>query len=302
MDTRIAILALGATLTIPSLALAGPIYSIDFEQSVNSGDAEWGSTIRREIGGPYTTVLGRFGTTSLGFTLIANEENTAGLGSGTSTNDKYNITRREYTRLRERVPFPDSSSGGAVSGNDPTLPTSSTFNGHKLDLGNGIKNGNTNNDDPNPDNLFIRGTYSITFDLMLFDSWDGQFNNNGPDKFTVKANGQTLFDEYLEVHTLENNFRMPDEIPELNAYSSTWRDLIYRDITLYFDVNSDRRRFNFEFIGSLSQGISDESWGIDNVRVEAVGQLRGASAPLVPAPASLTLLGAGLGLISRRKR
>lgn len=302
MDTRLTTLALGAALTIPSLALAGPIYSNDFEQGVTSSDAQWGSTIRRELGGPYSTILGRFGSTNLSFGLIATEENTAGLGSGTSTNDKYNITRREYARQRSRVPFPDSSAGGGIPGDGPTEPTSSTFTGHKHDLGNGIKNGNTNDNDPNPDNLFLSGIYSITFDLMLFDSWDGQFNDNGPDKFTVKANGQTIFDEYLEVHNLQNNFRMPDEIPDLNAYSTTWRDLIYRDITLYFDVNNDRRRFNFEFIGSLSQSIGDESWGIDNVRVEAVGQLRGASAPIVPAPASLTLLGAGLGLMCRRKR
>ena len=299
MDTRLKTLTIGATLALPSLALAGPIYSNDFEQTAISSDTQWSSTIRRELGGPYSTVLGRFGDTTLDFTLFATEENTDGLGSD-NTNDKYNISVRQLQRSRFRVPFPDSSGGS--NGSPVDVAPLTNYTGHMVDLGNGIKNGNTHNDDANPNNLFTRGTYAITFDLMLFDSWDGQYNNNGPDKFTVKANGQTLFDEYLEVHQLDRNFRMPDEVPDLNAYSPTWQDVIYRDITLFFDVDRDMRRFDFEFIGSLSQSISDESWGLDNIRVEAVGQLRGASAPLVPAPASLSLLGAGLGLMTRRKR
>jgi hypothetical protein len=299
MNTKLKALALLAGFALPSLAVAGPIYSNDFELPSTDPAADWSSTLRRDLGGPYSTFLGRFSTTTIDFKLRATEANTAGLvdqgTGGDNANRPYNITRGNVQYNRIRVPELDSGGGG---GNNPGY-NPSTYNGPKIDLGQAAKGGNT--EPPSGDPLFTRGQYALIFDLMIFDSWDANYTNFGPDTFSVSINGEKRFEEFFDAHNLSNNFSTP-ELPTQNAYSPTWQDQIYRDVTLYFDVTEATNRFDIQFVGYLSQSIQDESWGLDNVRIEAMGQLRGASAPLVPAPASLALMGAGMGLMTRRKR
>jgi hypothetical protein len=286
---------------LPMPALAAPIYSNDFESTPDAAGI-WSHSKTTYLGDPYTTILGNFAETTINFTLNATEENTAGLGGpagggdGNGNHGGYNISVREYRANRRPTPYPDTGSGGGGTGGTPPI---STFDGPKIDLGNAIGG---NNEPPNTDPLFTTGRYSLSFDLMLFDSWDGNYDGYGPDKIAIAINGETVFDEFFEIFALVNNFRRPDEIPSNNAFSSSWRDLIYRDITFEFEIDQATDVFNFEFIGSPNQGIADESWGIDNVRVDAMTPLAPASVPAVPAPASLTLLGAGLGLVARRRR
>lgn len=277
-------------------ALANPIYSTDFESSASLGPG-WSNTLRTSLGGPYTTVLGRFGNRSVDFNLRATAENTAGLdqGGGETGYERFNITINRYEWDQNPVPVYDGGGPGPGGGGNPNTPDLSNI----FDLGEAI------NDDGGQHNgqiAFTPGTYSLTFDLMLFDSWDGNYEGYGPDSFAVDINGQRLFDELLETQWLPNNFRLPDELPELNVYSQSWRDVIYRDITLSFEVQETTDLFSFSFIGTLDQGINDESWGIDNVRVDQVSSRFSGSAPMVPAPSTLALLGAGLGLTTRRRR
>lgn len=303
MDTRLTMLALGAgTTLLPATSLAAPtIYSYDFESANTDSAAIWSSNERNNLGGTYTTVLGRFNNTGVSLRLNANEQNTAGLGGandgpGTGGGNSFNLQHRQIRADRIRIPLPDSTGS---NGARPDNPYVNNLPGHTFDLGGGWGGGD---DQPSGDPVFTAGAYALTFDLMIFDSWDANNVGYGPDKFTVNINGETVFDELFEIHWLPNNFRMPDELPELNAYHLSWQDQIYRDITLQFDIDSDTDHFDFEFIGTLDQWINDESWGIDNVRVEAMGRVAPAAAPAVPAPASLTLLATGLGLVSRRRR
>ncbi|MFG0313458.1 MAG: hypothetical protein ACF8LL_04655 [Phycisphaerales bacterium] len=314
MDTRLTMLALCAgTTLIPSIAHADlQLYGIGFENPGGDAAGVWSHHTRSELGGPYTNILGRFGNETVTLRLNATEANTAGLGDsgagagggdgsgGGGQGDRpFNLQSRPVLADRIRVPYPDDGGGGNGGNRPPDNPFSFDYDGPKFDLGGGWNGGG----DPPDDRVgFTAGTYALKFDLMLFDSWDADSVNFGPDKFAVNINGVKVFDEFLQIHHLPDNFRMPDEIPTQNAYNNAWQDLIFRDITLYFDIATKTDHFDFSFVGTLDQGLADESWGIDNIRVEAVGRVASMSSPVVPTPASLTLLAGGIGLMTKRRR
>lgn len=292
-------LATLATMALGVPALAGPIYSDDFESPHADTAGLWSHGHTTSLGGTYSTILGRFSSESVTLSLNATEANTAGLGGdpgdpGDQGGRQWNLNSRPVARDRIPVPLPDGSGGGG--GRPPGPSGGFDLSGPSLDLGGAL--GGSGNDAPR-DPAFTEGTYALTFDLMLFDSWDANYEGYGPDTFRVDINGETVFDEFLEVHWLPNNFRMPDEIPEYNVFDTRWDDLIYRDITLEFEITEDTDRFDFAFIGSLNQNINDESWGIDNVRVSRVDPLLARS---VPTPGAIALLGMGLGMGLRRQR
>ncbi len=312
MDTRLTKIALCTGITLSTtLAIAGPIYEYDFETSRGDEAGVWSNTTRGNLGGPYTRFLGRFNNQSVTMRLNANATNTAGLGNGDSGNDNgdqgdggprpFNLASRPVASDRRLQPYPDEAGGGS---NPPIGSGVFDNDGPSLDLGGAVNGGGSNGGEPPSDvPLFTQGTYALTFDLLLFDSWDADYEGYGPDSFRVDINGETVFNELLEMHWLPNNFRMPDELPTQNAYNQAWQDQIYRDITLQFEVADATDHFDFEFIGTLSQSMNDESWGIDNIRIDAIDPVAPLSVPSVPTPASITLLGAGLGLMaSKRKR
>lgn len=315
MEPGLSKLALCAgTIFSASLAYAGPIYSINFQGTGANDDPAgiWSSDFRTALGAPYTKVLGRFGNEAVALRLNATMDNTAGLGGsgdqgdgggdpGDGNGNGYNLHSRPVFADRRLVPYPDSGGGG---NNPPGNTGTFNHNGPSVDLGGAVNGGgDTPGDEPPSDEpMFTQGRYALTFDLMLFDSWDGDYDIYGPDTFAVSINGETVFNEYLNSHNLSLNFRRPDEIPDENAYSNSFRDIIYRDITLEFEVADAMDHFDFAFIGSLNQGINDESWGIDNVRIESLDPLTPRAVPSVPTPASIALLGVGLGLMTHRKR
>ncbi|MEX0876372.1 MAG: hypothetical protein WD114_02840 [Phycisphaerales bacterium] len=281
---------------IPAIAAAGsmaaPIYSTDFEQWSNP-DGLWSSAIRSDLGGPYTTVLGRFASQTIDFNLIATEQNTSGLGNGGGPGtDAFNL---KVKKVGTDGPSWQHGLDGSGGGGQPGTGGSPSGDIPRVNLSDALQGGGSR------EVAFGPGTYALTFDLMIFDSWDADYEGYGPDSFAVDINGERMFDELFEVHWLPNNFRMADELPELNAFNSGWQDQIYRDISLSFEVTESMDAFSFSFIGTTSQAIHDESWGLDNVRVDYMGS-RSASVPEVPAPGSLALLAAGLGLSSRRSR
>ena len=137
-----------------------------------------------------------------------------------------------------------------------------------------------------------QGQFVLTFDFYPIDSWDGSLTLFGPDHFRVMANNEVLFMETFANGPLMQTFdRSPDVGPAPLGFATQWTDSIYRDITIPFEFDADGRVV-FEFRGIGLQQLSDESWGIDNVRV---------SFEPVPAPGSLALLGVA-GLIGARRR
>ncbi len=137
--------------------------------------------------------------------------------------------------------------------------------------------------------------YTLTFDLYAFDSWDGDGPKHGPDIFEVQVNGQVLFSETISNGDKPQSFRAPDIGPEFLAYSPTWADSIYRNITLTFDRPIDAEYLNITWFGKGLQGVYDESWGIDNVMLTA-------STRAIPVPGTLAPAGLALVLAGRRRR
>ena len=138
-----------------------------------------------------------------------------------------------------------------------------------------------------------RVVYTLEFDFYAIDSWDGNYTGNGPDTFEVLRDNEMLFSEtFANTHTGQS-FRQPDIGPENLGFSPAWKDSVYRDISVTFEIPDDAETFSLRFRGVGLQSMIDESWGIDNVTV---------SYSVVPAPATLSAGGLMLLLSTRRRR
>lgn len=133
--------------------------------------------------------------------------------------------------------------------------------------------------------------FTLTFDLYPIDSWDGSNATYGTDRFKVFVNGSLLFNETVSNQGPAHSIRNPDVGPTQMGYGAGL-DSIYRDLSVVFTAPAESQ-IKIKFQGQVMQGLIDESWGIDNVRV---------SMEPVPAPGPAALLGlAGLALARRRR-
>lgn len=133
--------------------------------------------------------------------------------------------------------------------------------------------------------------YLLVFDLYVIDSWDGSSTAWGPDHFQVVVNGEVVFDETFANQHSNQSYRAPDVGPTHLGYNGAYKDSIYYDIPVAFELDGPVDLLHIKFRGLDLQGLVDESWGIDNVRLY-----------LVPTPASMALLGlAALTVASRRR-
>ena len=150
---------------------------------------------------------------------------------------------------------------------------------------------------------------NVSFDLFVIRTWDGNGNGQmpGPDRWLFGADGETLIDTTFAVGPVESvqkqffpsmsGLESPEFAPRTGATENdtlgyTWegenRDSVYSFDVLFDHVN-DYLVLDFSAIGL--QRIGDESWGIDNVVVQAV-----------PTPGGLALLGLGGAFAARRRR
>jgi hypothetical protein len=135
------------------------------------------------------------------------------------------------------------------------------------------------------------GRIRLTFDLYIIGSWDGNRSdrNLGPDRWKVAvAGGPTLLDTSFgngspsrSPYTQSYPGSYPrDQHPKRTGSvenntlgfadasgNSPLQDSVYR-LDLVFDHTGPD--LVIEFTGLGLQGIEDESWGIDNIRVEAL--------------------------------
>jgi hypothetical protein len=134
--------------------------------------------------------------------------------------------------------------------------------------------------------------YLLLFDFYCLDSWDG-YANDGPDRFMVFINTVShLNTTFANQHQYQDYPQQPTLGPEFLGFTGGFRDSIYRDMAIPFDPGT-ATSLTVRFYGEVMQGMNDESWGIDNVRIYY--------AP-VPTPGSLALAAVGGAVLIRRKR
>ncbi|XZF62279.1 MAG: Calx-beta domain-containing protein [Gloeotrichia echinulata DVL01] len=128
------------------------------------------------------------------------------------------------------------------------------------------------------DNRLTNNLVSLEFDLFVINSWDGNVSGVGPDLFNLSiAGGQTLLNTTFS-NTEEVGYRQsyPGEFGTGNnpggtgateidtlGYSFYGNSVYHLAYTFPYSTNS----LSINFTGSNLQGISDESWGLDNVSV-----------------------------------
>ena len=161
------------------------------------------------------------------------------------------------------------------------------------------------------DGLAAHNSVTISFDLYVIRSWDGNSYSYGPDIWGINiGNGPVTLSNFTT--TFSNWSNSPQSFPNaifsgshpaqtgavaVNTlgYGTTdgWGDATYH---FSFTVNHSDAKFQTTFWGAGQQGTDDEGWGIDNVKV---------SVTAVPEPETYALFLAGLGVmgaVARRRK
>lgn len=118
----------------------------------------------------------------------------------------------------------------------------------------------------------IGAEYTLVFDGYFVDSWDGDSDSYGPDNFSITVGGTTLLDNTFTCQPNTVGFEFSyagwPHLWSVNlAAGGSQRDQAMRSMVVRFTASSSETVISFA--GSNLQGLSDESWGIDNVRVVA---------------------------------
>lgn len=144
--------------------------------------------------------------------------------------------------------------------------------------------------------------FTLSFDLYAIQSLDGNQFGYGPDLIGATATSGSLSLPLL--HTTFSNIPSYNQSYPGNFFSSNpaqsgsaeqnslgysyFGDSVYQ-LSFGWGLGQTNAPLEVVFFASGLQGIGDESWGIDNVRIE----LSGTPAP-VPLPPAVWLLGTGL--------
>lgn len=142
---------------------------------------------------------------------------------------------------------------------------------------------------------------AIAFDLIIWDSWDGERVNSvyGMDFQGLNADGASIYK--YSFTNFNDPVSNPDTTPQLtgNFGFAGWADSLYENFNDGFNFSHTDSELTLSFYGSGLQSISDESWAIDNIEVYSNAD---DIAP-VPEPATMLLLGTALvGLAGTRLR
>jgi hypothetical protein len=130
---------------------------------------------------------------------------------------------------------------------------------------------------------------TLSFDLFIIDTWDGNNTDFGPDRWQVTQDGVNLLDTTFSQHIDEylqsypdpylSNHRRRTGAAEVDTLGYTeFGDSVY-SLSFSFPHLDDSLEFSFSAIGL--EDVDSESWGLDNVVV---------SIKPVPEPGSITLL------------
>ena len=133
--------------------------------------------------------------------------------------------------------------------------------------------------------------YTVTWDLYVIDSWDAGTSIYGDDHWIMTANGRQVYNESFDNWGNPHTSGAPTIGPVHLGYGNTMFDSIYRDLSVTFN-GTPGQNLTLNFSSTLLQGVWDESWGIDNIRI---------SYDFVPTP-GVASLGALASLAALRRR
>jgi len=119
--------------------------------------------------------------------------------------------------------------------------------------------------------LAVGARYRVMFDLYVIDTWDGGANSTSGDVFRVAVDGAEVFRE-----TFSNYNGDPPSNPQTFpgepaggrrhwGFNGSWLDAVYRDLQVTFMASNAVAAISFA--GQGMEDVSNESWGVDNVRV-----------------------------------
>ena len=123
---------------------------------------------------------------------------------------------------------------------------------------------------------------TVSFDLFILKSWDGNSTDYGPDRFQLAVrNGTMLLDTTFSNYepitqgypgTLTDSYPPKTGARESNTLGYTHPNLGVADAVYHLAFSFDHRDSSviLDFRGLNLQDNADESWGLDNVRVEAI--------------------------------
>lgn len=136
--------------------------------------------------------------------------------------------------------------------------------------------------------------YTLVFDLYIIDSWDAANWYGGYDHFLVSVNNTKIVDwGFSNTGGQQRNPLTASQFGDI-GFSPLAPDAIYRNVTLTFDTTPGQNLF-IKFYDQNLGGVSDEGWGIDNVKLYG-------EALRIPTPSVAMGMGAGLSLVMRRRR
>lgn len=290
------------------LAHADVIYQNTFD--AGAAGSEWSHNKVDTLAGAWGSFLGNFGQETVRLTLGRADGSEGGGGDGgdgeggsgsgdSSTGSPLSPEPRPIARGGYRFPGLDTKKiRPGASKLDGFWQGGGGQGGGGSGGGNGGgEGGGEGGGGGQPDPGVRDGHYALIFDLYLFDSWDGADRTYGTDRFQVAVNGQLLFDEVLTTFSPANNELDGWVTMGRDAYSTQYKDVMYPQLEILFTVEQAGELLAIDFIGGTNQPIHDESWGIDNVRVE----YRGGGRTVPGAPTGVVMLG-GLVIAARRRR
>ncbi len=105
-------------------------------------------------------------------------------------------------------------------------------------------------------------SYTVLFDLYVFDTWDG--NDYGPDTFRVWVDGKAVLDRTISQFNGTQTWTRPADVKGQLGFGGH-EDSIFRRVPVTFMASASSVVLGFE--GANLQSLDDESWGLDNVEV-----------------------------------
>lgn len=144
---------------------------------------------------------------------------------------------------------------------------------------------------------------SIDFLLAVIDSWDGLSGGAaaGPDVFEVKVDGVTVFSAGYDIlNAGDQSAVLGTQLAyDVQLGFGVWNDAAYdmASVAALHGIAHSAANMTVQFLFANSQGLSDESFAIENLRISVPSNG-------VPEPSILALFAVGLAGIgfSRRRR